>query len=317
MNLAKLVSISIALLFVQACSHPIEIEGQGDVMSASGNRNCTLENFQLADAVCTQNYAIGAYQETYYPIPRTGWKFDHWVTYCQTATPPNYDCSFNTPASAVYQFWGQIMPPLKAVFTPIDTDGDAIPDDVDTDDDNDGTPDVSDACPLGPNTGVIGPSCIVTAVGKEWAQPLLFTNLSWNAINAACPSGPCIAGSILNNHLMTGWTFAAVSDVRELFNSYGVSPPLVGYGQISATTSVWAPAYFAAFKRTYVSGGRYPQDVMNAIVRDVYDANYSRYVGVVDNINDPLSSDSMNLNGRGLRTEYFSSLGAYFFRTMP
>ncbi|MBK6510943.1 MAG: DUF1566 domain-containing protein [Haliea sp.] len=116
-RLFKFLSIYVALLLIQACSHPIEIVGEGDVTSASGNRNCSLEEFKAANPKCTKNYAIGAYQETYYAIPRAGWKFDHWVNYCPTATPPNYDCSFNTPANAVQQFWGQTMPPLRAVFT--------------------------------------------------------------------------------------------------------------------------------------------------------------------------------------------------------
>ena len=45
MRTIKIVAISIALVFIQACSHPIEIVGQGDVTSASGNRNCYLRGF--------------------------------------------------------------------------------------------------------------------------------------------------------------------------------------------------------------------------------------------------------------------------------
>jgi hypothetical protein len=117
-HLFKTVSISVALLFIHACSHPIEIVGEGDVTSASGNRNCLLENFQAGDAVCSKNYVIDAYQETYYAMPRAGWKFDHWGNnYCPNASPPNYDCTFNVSADVVTQFWGQTMPPLKAVFT--------------------------------------------------------------------------------------------------------------------------------------------------------------------------------------------------------
>jgi len=118
----KLVSIGIALLVIQACSRPIEIEGHGDIMSASGSRTCLLENFQAADDVCSKNYAIGAYRETYSARPRTGWKFDHWENYCTNATPPNYECSFDISAAGMFQFRGQSAPPLKAVFTPIETD---------------------------------------------------------------------------------------------------------------------------------------------------------------------------------------------------
>lgn len=124
-RLFKILSIGIASLLIFACSHPIEIVGQGDVTSASGNRNCSLENYQATDTHCTKNYAIGAYTETYYATPRAGWQFDHWVNYCATAAPPNYDCSFNIPAATVYQFWGQTMPPLRAVFTSTCTHGTA------------------------------------------------------------------------------------------------------------------------------------------------------------------------------------------------
>jgi hypothetical protein len=53
---------------------------------------------------------------------------------------------------------------------------------------------------------------------KEWLQPDLFTNLSWDDINAVCPEGAC-AGT-LNGHDMTGWTWAKVDDLNALFNHY-------------------------------------------------------------------------------------------------
>ena len=54
--------------------------------------------------------------------------------------------------------------------------------------------------------------------GREWLQPADFTYLSWNDINAVCPEGAC-AGT-LNDHDMTGWTWASVDDVNALFNAY-------------------------------------------------------------------------------------------------
>jgi hypothetical protein len=55
---------SIAMLF--ACSHPIEIQGQGDVISASGSRNCSFQDFKAGRESCTQNLVVGDYNETYY-----------------------------------------------------------------------------------------------------------------------------------------------------------------------------------------------------------------------------------------------------------
>ena len=231
-RLLKIGSIGIAYLLIQACSHPIEIEGQGNVMSASGTRTCLLENFQAADAVCSKNYAIGDYTETYYPTAKPGWKFDHWVTYCTTATPPNYDCAFDIPATTVKQYWFQTMPPLKAVF----------------------------ARAVTPITG----NDIVTADGKEWAQPDLFTSISWNQMNTACPFGACKAGAILNGKDLTGWTWAGFGDVAALYNSFGIQPPLptdVPGGSVQLG-SKWAPAIYDM--------GRFRPTLADTVFRTIY-----------------------------------------------
>jgi len=107
---------SVMVLLLQACSHPIEIEGDGDVTTVSGNRTCLLEDFQAGLDNCSKNYVVGAYAETYRPVARPGWFFDHWATYCPSAVAPNYDCSFSVPESTVQEFYGQTMPPLRAVF---------------------------------------------------------------------------------------------------------------------------------------------------------------------------------------------------------
>lgn len=197
MRTIRVLAIGIALFFIQACSHPIEIVGEGDVTSASGNRNCSLEKFIAADAVCSKNYVIGDYQETYYATPRAGWKFDHWGNYCTTVT--TNECSFDVPAAYVQKAWFQTMPTLQAVFTTTTL--------IDT----------------------------VTVNGRVWAQVDLFTNLSWSAIDAVCPNGPnglCLNNAILNGHNMTGWTWASVANMNAFFNflnpTCGLGPTLPG-----------------------------------------------------------------------------------------
>jgi len=195
---------------ITACSHPIEIQGEGDVMSASGDRNCSLEDFQTAQDNCTKNYAIGAYEETYTPIPRDGWKFDRWATYCTTATAPNYECSFDVDAAAVRTVWGKTMPPLQAVFT------------------------VDNGMPI---------SDTLTVEGREWAQLDVLTGVSWNEMNAVCPRGMC--SGRLNNYDMTGWIWASVDDVNELFNFYiGTASLGPGPDRLESYTSIWAAAFF-------------------------------------------------------------------------
>jgi Alpha/beta hydrolase domain len=125
-GILKIVSISIALQLIHACSHPIQIVGEGDVTSAPGNRNCSLEEYNASADVCSKNYVIGAYNETYTATPRVGWQFDHWGNYCTTATTTH--CSFNVAAATVQQFWGQTMPPLQAVFAKYKLTGPILPD---------------------------------------------------------------------------------------------------------------------------------------------------------------------------------------------
>lgn len=99
---------------IYACSHPIEIVGEGDVLSATGTRNCYLEDYQASKENCTKNTVIGAYSETYFAEPRSGWDFARWVNYCTDAT--SNECAFAIPADAVQKNWGATVPALVAVF---------------------------------------------------------------------------------------------------------------------------------------------------------------------------------------------------------
>jgi hypothetical protein len=59
---------------------------------------------------------------------------------------------------------------------------------------------------------------IVIVDGRDWAQVDLFTYLTWNGINAVCPGGVCTGE--LNGYDVTGWAWATVADVNDLFNTY-------------------------------------------------------------------------------------------------
>jgi GDSL-like lipase/acylhydrolase family protein len=84
-------------------------------MSASGNRTCLLEEFAAGAESCSENKATGAYRETFYATPRTGWQFDHWVN-CLQATANA--CTFDIDAETVQGNWFETMPALRAVFLP-------------------------------------------------------------------------------------------------------------------------------------------------------------------------------------------------------
>lgn len=97
-----------------ACSHPLEIVGEGDILSLTGTRDCLLEQAQASSLNCTQNLVLGDYQESYFAQPRPGWTFDRWENYCVDA--PDNTCAFNVSANGVQQAWGQAVLPLRAVF---------------------------------------------------------------------------------------------------------------------------------------------------------------------------------------------------------
>ncbi len=114
MNIVKIAFSAVLSPLLFACSHPLEIIGEGDVLSATGERNCYLADFQAGKDNCRKNLVMSAYQETYYGVAHKGWEFSHWQNYCTDAT--NNECSFNIPADAVEKNVGATLPPLVAVF---------------------------------------------------------------------------------------------------------------------------------------------------------------------------------------------------------
>lgn len=116
MKTLRIIFIGMLMSFVYACSHPIEIVGEGDVSSNFG-RSCTLED-SLTEPVpdnCAQNLVINEYFDTYTATPRTGWQFDRWDGYCPAAI--DNTCTFNFTADQVRVAWFETVPPLVAVFT--------------------------------------------------------------------------------------------------------------------------------------------------------------------------------------------------------
>jgi hypothetical protein len=116
MVLRKALVLILAATAISGCRHPLEIFGEGDIKSASGNRDCLLEQFLAADPQCTENSVQDeAYIETYTGEPRLGWVFKGWKTYCEysNASP---SCSFSESADQVEKHKNATLFPLKAEF---------------------------------------------------------------------------------------------------------------------------------------------------------------------------------------------------------
>jgi hypothetical protein len=113
-GLRKFVLSIVLFALVQGCSHPLEIVGEGDVLSATGTRNCYYEDYLAGAESCSKNLIVHEYIETYYAVPREGWQFDKWLNYCTNTTSD--ECTFNIPADLVKLSWGKTVNPLVAVF---------------------------------------------------------------------------------------------------------------------------------------------------------------------------------------------------------
>jgi hypothetical protein len=85
------------LLLLQACRHPLAIEGEGDIIERLiGHRGCMLEEFQAGSPRCAENDAIDEdYIVSYRADPRPGWEFVGWEgTACIEETPEGF-CEFD------------------------------------------------------------------------------------------------------------------------------------------------------------------------------------------------------------------------------
>jgi len=274
-----------SILFITACSHPLEIDGEGDILSSSGNRDCLLEDFAASQTNCTENNVVGEYDETYFAAPRTGWQFEGWENYC-TDSVVN-ECSFSVSSGTVFQFWGETVPALIAVFTPIAT----------------GMP-VTDT---------------IIANGFEWAQVEQFDNLSWNDINAVCSGGPCAPGGVLKGYDMTGWNWASVNDVNALFNFYLGSPFPLGPGPdtYSEPDAAWVGAFYAdGWEETILD---FQQKTLIGWVRDPLETNPlgAAHTPLIQDALTDGFSDTAQTIGASNKTSKGGYLGAWLYRSLP
>lgn len=107
-----------SVVLLGACKQPLEIRGgEGDMMSLSGTRDCSLEDYLAGLPNCADNTVENeAYEEVYTAVPRPGFHFRRWGNYCRTQI--SNQCSFSMGINAVEAAEGLVLPPLQAVFRP-------------------------------------------------------------------------------------------------------------------------------------------------------------------------------------------------------
>ena len=174
-----LLLLSITALMAGCKLAVIVVEG-GEVQS-TGSGTC------VASAICIVDVVDPNFSETFTAVPNPGWRFVKWNKggrmFCADST--ELTCTLSLEGTAGNEAIEKILASDNTFYL----------------------------MPIFAR----GPESIMVD-GREWAQVDLFTNLSWNQINAICPMGVC-AGT-LNGHDMTGWTWASVEDLNALFNHY-------------------------------------------------------------------------------------------------
>lgn len=115
--------IALLGLTLIACSHPLSIEGRGDIIELNNfERGCTYNQFQNGDIRCENWVVMEDYNVRYAPNPRQGWRFVGWTGLaCGFMEEPNI-CGYDFPRSYVDAMAdaapNTVFPATIAVFEP-------------------------------------------------------------------------------------------------------------------------------------------------------------------------------------------------------
>ena len=96
----------------------------------------------------------------------------------------------------------------------------------------------------------------VSADGKNWRQLTETTGFSFDSVTNRCPIGGGACGGAFD-----GWTWATVTEVQSMFQTYN-SAFVVNGGtsdfEASGNNNAWATAFLTDFNKTGGAAGNYP-----------------------------------------------------------
>lgn len=196
----------------------IAVEG-GEVLSL-------LSGTCSAGTVCIQDINSDDFSDTFTAVAEPGWYFAGWNSgdgfFC--ARVSGSSCILNNVGLGAYPALQEVIDSSSVFYLmPLFKPASAITD-------------------------------TVTVDGLEWAQVDLFLGLSWNEINAACPSGTCASGAVLNGYDMSGWMWATLTEVGGLFQATTPHPGGIAlYSEIFIGDFQWADDFIdvVGFRETF------------------------------------------------------------------
>jgi hypothetical protein len=170
----------------------------------------------------------------------------------------------------------------------------------------------------GPTTGATGNMQEID--GIYWAQPKLFTNLSWTDIDTVCPLGACASGGTLKSYDMTGWHWASTADMNGMFNYLIDGGIALGSQGItfSEDNNFEIQKLVTDFGYTDNNGSYYGYDQLFGLTSSLYETDntqgtYSRYVDWCQ-FNGTCSQDDLVETGKKISmTNKGNSFAAWFY----
>lgn len=155
---------------------------------------------------------------------------------------------------------------------------------------------------------------IVSVGGQEWAQPDQFLGLSWNDVNTVCPGGVC-ASQTLNGNDMSGWLWATVNDINQLFNHY------IGYDALGPGSDGYMAVGLPASSAFYEDGWRMTGSVLGPYTLGWAsdDSTVLPYVAqfLVGVHGFPINhEEAMGTDTQGIYLETTGTAGAWFYRNV-
>lgn len=150
---------------------------------------------------------------------------------------------------------------------------------------------------------------------KEWAQPVLFTQTSWNTADGVCPGGIC--NGQLAGYDLDGWTWATINDVAGLLSLFTPHPG--GISSYLEPSSAWAPAAFDVVGFT-PTGDFSRFRVLYGLSSTEFDASRGRYGGLWDYTHPDLAQADERVftdEQRAKDEGNARSIGLWLYRDVP
>ncbi len=252
------------------------------IVVEGGEVHSTGSGVCVAGTVCVIEVTHTNFTDTFTAVPHEGWYFAKWHS------GDGFWCAgLNDPACPVSSAGAEGRPAWEALIA---------------------SSEVFYLMPIFRMGSPITDTIIVE--GKEWAQVDLFSNLTWNDIDAVCPQGVC-AGT-LNGYNISGWRWASVDDLNALFNYY-IGIEALGPGPDSYSeghNSEWVIAFFDDGWRDQLFQGSYIS--VFGRVRD----SAAFTAGLVDSWTPGMGSggDMVFTNEDFTHPAFSENAGAWFYR---